>query len=242
MATIRILTPAAIDLLRADHRRLAALAINQRDRRPELDFPESHRRSFWVKNESGEEVPAFGVMRFIDTEIYRHRVIYRIGKPSTTPSRLYLPNNAQTIPDNAVRRIELPDDDSFTLLYDDESAAYTPAALDGLGPKPGTWKLARRYPQTSICKGRYSEITTDKLILATLTEIVEMFVAADSLISKGGSGTVSVYAGLPTTLAGMTDTGQNITAYSPYVDFDPSLLGQLNWPNGIPTIHALECV
>lgn len=112
-----------------------------------------------VRNDSGEEIPAYGVMRVTGIVTEEDREYYKVDKPGTTFSREYLVNGPVAI--------GTADDEKYgtaqlgprvQALFDD--ADGTPTAGDGYGPKPGQWSLAKNYPETALVAGPHGDGAT----------------------------------------------------------------------------------
>lgn len=170
--------------------------------------PTSTQRSddvYWfnVKNESGEVIPGFSVVRLDDTKVMAPGIHgYKGYKPSTTFGRSY----AITCPfaSTATGYVMASFSSPMRALYD----TGTPVNGETWGPKPGQWTLSKGYPGFVVL----GVIDATKKIMAVRPEeITTLRGKTDSTHSKGVSGTVSVYAGVT---GSESDTTWDITAYN----------------------------
>lgn len=188
----------------------------------------------WKKcrNDSGIDLPPFSVLMLNSYET-KERATVRIGtKPTTSLQRDYIVTGPYKINSGKYGLCFPPGE--VIVRYDEG----TPSIGHGYGFVPEEVTLSRYYPQLAICRGVVS--STDKLMLALWLPIQEVFVQAQSNIAKGASGNCDVLTGAP----GSEDTSANITlasVYSPYADFNSGILGQADWVNGYPVVHAAAC-
>jgi len=140
-----------------------------------------------VHNNSSEVIPAYGVMRVesvdADTEVHE------VNKPSTTFKCRYLVNLGSDIAiDGSGNATWL--EKSAQVLY--RAASGTPAIDEEWGAKDGQWTLEKNRPGFLITGGNE---TDDGITRAKQHLVTDLIGKADSNISKGSSGTVSIWMG-----------------------------------------------
>ena len=174
--------------------------------------PDEHDSDRWVSfvNNSGETVPAYGIMAVTGMTIEsdaNNLPIYEIDKPGSTFCRTYMVNGPFDVDagDGELGTFQGPAD----VLYD--SGFGTPAFGDGCGPKSGQWSLSKGYSGCSI-NGIVD--STDKIASVSLDfPLVEFVGYLDGSLSQGGSATVSLWTSGASAPATGVDTGWNVTAY-----------------------------
>lgn len=153
-------------------------------------------------DESGETIPAYGVFVGDSLDVSGTRRTVKAKRPST--SNLY---NGKRIYVNGPRAREhekkgqTQQDRAGNVLVAYDTG--TPAAGETWGPKPGQWTLSKGYPGFR-CVGVVD--ASNKIMLAVREEPDWYLCKSDSSISKGSTGTVSIY-----TLS-EADTTVNVTA------------------------------
>lgn len=197
--TIHTLSEKSIRELAADHYKLRRLVEAQLQRLTNLVAAEEPGEGFF-RNESGEEVPAFGVMRITGYE--RTTGVYIIGKPNTTFHRECLINGSKKVSTGAGGHFFRAR--SCQVLYDN---ANTPAFGETWGPTNDSWKIIKDMYGFTIL----GDNVTDGESIRTLVQqepVQYVFGKADAeMTALGGSGTVSVWKG-----KFASDSGVNITA------------------------------
>lgn len=147
--TERIYTPSKETLLkiRDDHFRLMRL-IEDLSRRVQAVDGSDDNGTIIFKNSSGEQVPAFGVMRVTEySEAYRTATI---AKPNSTAQARYLVNGDQPVSDGSTgwaHRL----DAVCEVLYD--AADGVPAYGETWGPESGSWLIHKNQPGFTIWGG-----------------------------------------------------------------------------------------
>lgn len=165
-------------------------------------------------NNSGEEVPGYAVMEVTagvrgGTNAYTEERL-TITKPTSTFNRLYLINGPQAVAiDKEGEGTWLMDDAAGRpVLYD--SADGTPAWGESWGAKASQWTLAKNRPGFLVT-GANNTTPTNKYTSAVQYMVNYLKGKADGAITKGSSGTISVWMGAAGSEA---DTSINVTAYA----------------------------
>ncbi len=177
-------------------------------------------------NDSSETCPPHGVFRVTS----QSQVKIRGEKPSTTFGSLYGVNGDTAVKQGRTGKCCLGP--MILALYD----TGTPANGEGWGPKSGQWTLSKNYPATATISGVVN--TTNKLVLANWGPITSLIGKADSSISKGSSGTVSIWTGAG---GSESDTGINITAYALGAAITSAKWVTVQLINGVWYVGPWEC-
>lgn len=139
------------------------------------------------KNNSGEDVSPFSVLRLSDITTIAN-VVVRVGvEPDTTFGQDYIVTGPRWIKNGKTGPCFPPGE--VLVRYD----TGTPTIGEGYGPKPGEPTVSKSYPQTAICRGIVD--ATKKIMLATWGPIVEAYATANGSISAGSSGAISIHQG-----------------------------------------------
>lgn len=144
----------------------------------------------WVDNQSGEQIPANGIMAVSGgTWNDTLGLIRTVVKPSVTFRRLHLVNGDQAIP--AGEKWFVPLRERYKILYD---SAWTPAYGHSGGPKPGEWKLFQNFPATTFVEGVVD--ATAKILEGSLSRIDD-FIGKTTGAVTGPTNTTSykIYKG-----------------------------------------------
>ncbi len=185
----------------------------------------------WIgcKNNAAETIPAWscaaiGTGSTIDGVYHPHA-----SKPSTTFTRSYAltgGRDATTV-------------DKVGVTFEAGLCKYdtgTPAVGETWGPKPGQWTLSRYYSGFR-CVGILD--STNKIALWEREEPPFYLCKADSSISKGSTGTASLYVG---DSGSETDSTVNITSCKAlWGAIATSKWCGVSFVNGVPYITQLEC-
>lgn len=159
-----------------------------------------------VRNDSGEEIPAYGLMRITGVETVDGVLWYVVNKPNTTFQPFYVVNLGVALAINAT---------GFGIIDGPVEALYTtgaPVYSEAWGVKPGQWNLERYYPGFRVLGG-----TTSGRVWVEQEQIHTLLAKAGASGVAARSGTtisgtsVDVYVAVGTTL---TDTTFNVTAYN----------------------------
>lgn len=167
------------------------------------------------RNDSGEEVPANGVMAVTGIAVVNGTKYLTIEKPGSTFYRQYAVNGPKKIADEGYGHCALTDCLQWALYYESDG---TPAIGEGWGPKPSSWFLHKHWPGYRIVggetgtnpKARVRVVWTgfDKLNAKSDSDVDEF----DEDTSTAGSGTASVYYKNASNV--LTDTAWNVTFWS----------------------------
>lgn len=191
--------------------------------------------SIGVKNESGETIPAFGIMRIISTTTLGDEILWTVGKPNDTFGRFYLVNGEETISTNANEYygpgyfLDIPG----RALYD--SADGTPALGQVWGPYPSSWKLRRHMYGFRILGDAN---TTDTHVRCDQHWVsTGVLGKTDASHAKSATGTVSVWKGDHS-----ADSGANISSvYNSFALVATTKWVKVDWNAETPGLYAAEC-
>lgn len=185
------------------------------------------------RNDSGETVPAYGVMRVVNKTTIDARPIYTIGKPNTTFQRRYLVNSPTEVIDGG-RGWGTWLWHADYVLYD--SGSGTPAFGEEWGAQNGTWTLAKNRPGFLIDGGNE---TNPHRTIAMQHLITSVLAQTDGAIDLESSGTLDVLCGAP---GSETASGQTISsAFSETMDCEDNTRVTCSWFNGKPYFSPTRC-
>jgi hypothetical protein len=199
---------------------------------------------FWVRNDSGEEVPEHGAMAVVGSSAAHVEelggIVLLVDKPSATFVRRYLPNGDQPIAEGDVAFVEMPEG-GWRFLYEASSPAWTPATGDSGGPKPGSWKLFENYPAITLVDGVVD--ATNKILIGSLREIGSAIGKTTGAVTGGTSATTAYR--FYTTVGGIfsgADAGFTTVpdGYSK-VDIDSGLFIKITPMGDVCLLEPLEC-
>lgn len=144
-------------------------------------------------NDSGETVPAFGIMKMQNDFDNTGRM--RITKPDTSFQRMYLVNNSFAVPDGEGGHgtfLKEPSNDLGRALFSE-----SPTMMTEYGAKPGEWELYPNRPgfmvqgnPVDVGGGLYSARTHQREVTRVKGYLV------DGEITTLGSGSFKVYSGM----------------------------------------------
>lgn len=166
-------------------------------------------RWFSVYNDSGEDMPGYGVGWVTSDSpkaLYAGKIIPRIKKPGTTFARSYVVANPFGIPAGKNGLVTI--DPLIEVLYDPSGS---PANGEGWGPKPGEWALFKGYPQTALVQGVVD--SSRKILLARWGTIDSGIGKANATIANRASGGISIWRGTfgsEADISGMDPTAFNL--------------------------------
>lgn len=188
------------------------------------------------KNESSEQVPTGGVMRITGADSTQGGFL-KIAKPNATFQRLYLVNIGDAI--NAGKFGEgsylTSPDFSFEknlVLYD---TGNTPAYGESWGPQDGTWTI-KKYRYGFTIQGGNTGTGAASRTIAIQQVVNEFWGQTDAAISKGSSGTVSVYDGND------ADTSINVSSVkNKFANVAITKKVKAHWLGGSWYLDAAEC-
>lgn len=185
-----------------------------------------------VYNNSGEDVPAFGIMRIVSATTLGEAIVYEIGKPNSTFERFYLVNGPTTLAQSAYGPGYYLDREGRA-LYD--SADGTPAYGQWWGPYPSSWKLRRHMYGFRIL----GDANTTSTHVRCTQHIVMTGVLGktDASHAKSATGTVSVWKGDHS-----ADSGANISSvYNSFANVATTKWVKVDWNSETPGLYAAEC-
>ena len=155
------------------------------------------------KNTAEDTIPAYGLIRITGTIAVGNAKLLAGAKPNTYGSQyMHYVNGPKAVTAGSIGRCR--DDDSVRALYDD--ADGTPAAGERWGPRAATYKLKKNTGGWMI---EGDADTTAKTVLVRRVPFLRFRGVADGAISKGSSGTVSIYYG---TGGSYTDSTVNMSS------------------------------
>jgi hypothetical protein len=192
----------------------------------------------WVefRNDAGETIPAFGIVRLTGiAAIDATRVVLTAAKPNVFGCQHNAAINGPTAVSSGrygvCTRAAVD-----VALYD--TADGTPAFGEKWGPRDGSWKLKKNTGGFSVL----GPTNPDQGLVLVSPAPMRMFVGkTDGTHNKGGSGTISIYAG---TLGSETDTGLNMTGvYNRFATLTSGKWVRCEWneTDGAWEITAAEC-
>lgn len=210
------------------HERHSRSNIPQHDRWPASGGSSESSVSF--RNTSGEEIPPYGIMRVTGAELSAGLPVITVAKPSTTFQRLYLVNGPLRVGSGSTcTGIGTWLNDAGYVLYD----TGTPAVGESWGPKASQWSLTKwRYGFT--IQGAVD--ATGLKVVATQAEVNAFIGLTDSSVSKGATGTVSIYDGND------ADTTDNMASVANrYANVGSGKKVDVSWRGGKWYMTAAEC-
>lgn len=197
-----------------------------------------HRKA-WVRirNEAGEDIPPFAVMRITGVLQGDGEIVYTVAKPNSTLYRWYLVNGPVRLPYGPT----VPDGwgtfltDGGYVLYDSSSA--TPAYNECWGPQDGSWELKKyRYGFTIL--GGNKTVGSNDFTAAVQSEVVSFLCKSNAEIAiDGGTGAVSVYDG------NQVDTSSDVSSCinRTGILFTDATWGKASWLGGNWYLEPWEC-
>lgn len=186
------------------------------------------------RNDSGEAVPAYALMRVTGMATVEGRRIHTISKPDATYRRRYLVNGPHEW------GIGKPGWGYWLwhadyVLYD---TGNTPAFGEEWGPEPSSWTIKKDAPGFQIQGGAQGTGAASRVI--AIQDVPQhVFGKADSAIANGASGTVRVYGG---TQGSETDTGLTIAScynYGPDIPDEAEVW--VGWLGGKQYVQNMGC-
>lgn len=144
-----------------------------------------------IHNNSGEVMPLWGLGRLTAVTVTSGVDVHEVSKPNTSFKSRYIINSEFDIPiDGYGYGTWL--NNSGKVLYNTSSG--TPAIDEEWGAKTAQWSIEKNRPGFHITGGN----ETDGGVFRTRARqriVTDLIGKADSSISKGGTGTVSIYMG-----------------------------------------------
>jgi hypothetical protein len=151
----------------------------------------------WVRNEgptTDDDIPAYGVAAVVGTTVFQGLPLVLVEKPSTTFRKTYV----------ACGEAGITKDDHGLAYFGTATVIYsTPptTALQGYGPKPGSYALDTFYPQTCESLGIVNSSTVagssaTPTMLATMHSIESLLVKATTPIAGSSEGAAEILFGV----------------------------------------------
>lgn len=182
------------------------------------------------RNTSGEEIPAYGVMRVTGAERRQGLPVVTVAKPSTTFQRLYLVNGPQRVGSSTSSYgYGTYLDESDFVLYD----SGTPAYGESWGPKASQWSLTKwRYGFTIV--GAVD--STGLKVVAIQHQVNVVYGQTNGTHTKGSSSTIDLYDGNNSAIS-----STSITATNRFATVATSKKVMCTWIGGTWISSAAEC-
>lgn len=176
-----------------------------------------------VRNDSGEVIPAFGIMRITGVALVKLQAIIKVDKPNSYGGRegRCLVNGPYPI---AIDGYGEAQSGPVVGIYFDTADSATPAVGELWGPIDSSWKAKKYVPGFRIVG--LSEAGAN-IVLAMLSPMRSVLVKTDAAHAKGASGTCSIYHG--NTPGSETDSTYNLTAWNRFAD-----LSTTKWARAVP--------
>jgi hypothetical protein len=161
-------------------------------RRRQEDIPGANFFPVPFYNDSGETIPAYGVMRVSGVQTRGAVPVITVNKPSGTFQRLYLVNGPLPVSGSSSQEPNFGTwaSEAAFVLYDDSN---TPAYGEEWGPSNGSWEI-KKYRYGFHILGGATGGDTD--IVGVRQGIVsEFYGQTDGAHNKGSTGTISIFDG-----------------------------------------------
>ena len=187
-----------------------------------------------IKNNSGEEMPPYGIGRVSAVDDTGTVLFWQVEKPSATFARLHAVNSSVAI---AAGELGLGTYGPYTeVLYDD--ADGTPGTGDSYGAKSGQWSIVKDRPGFTILgKNTLQASNTVKVIQEPITVLTGR---ADGNITFDSTGTVDIHFATSNVAS-----EYEVTASLKWMHNDESITSGkevlLNWVDGVWLIVGAEC-
>ncbi len=186
-----------------------------------------------VKNTSGEDCPAYGLLAITGAEIRGVRQILLGTKPSTTFYREYVVNGPTAIKAGKTGDCYFAAGPQW-IKYD----TGTPANGEGWGPKPGQWTASKGFPGITV-EGVKSASRT--LLLGTLSPIDTLLGKTTSAITGGTSTTTAYQIWVGTSGSEANGGWTTVPGVISRVDIDSGKFVKLTFVNNGWIMEPLEC-
>jgi len=157
-----------------------------------------------VRNNSGEEIPPFAVMRISGEETVGGRTRFIVAKPDSTFRRKgYLVNGPFAI---GIGKAGSGTRDTTYALC---SSSASPVRDQWWGAKDGEWKLFQHRPGFLVL-GNYQGTGDGQRAIVEPFEVTELWGTLDGAFAQGSSATMSIFFRDGAT---WTDSSMNVTVY-----------------------------
>lgn len=204
------------------------------ERPPPAQVPGAQYFNIPFRNDSGETIPAFAVMRVTGAAGLGSIPVITVAKPSTDFKRRYLVNGPFPVSGASgqyVFGLGTWAEQSAYVLYDD---ANTPAYGEEWGPSSGSWKI-KKYRYGFHIIGGATGGETDR-VGCFQTVVNEFYGQTDGTLNKGSTATVSIFDG------NNADTTDNLaTVNNRYGNVATTKKVTVRYHGGVPQVVAAEC-
>lgn len=186
------------------------------------------------RNDSGETIPAFAVMRVTGATGLGSIPVLTVAKPNTAFQRRYLVNGPLAVSGASGQNtfgLGTWAEQSAFVLYDD---ANTPAYGEEWGPSNGSWEI-KKYRYGFHILGGATGGDTD-LVGCYQMVVNEFYGQTDGALNKGSTQTVSVFDG------NNADTTDNVASVNNrYGNIATTKKVTVRYIGGIPQAVSAEC-
>ena len=184
------------------------------------------------RNDAGEVVPAFGVLRVTGVALRGLTPVLTVEKPNEVLQRSYWLNGPMQV---AAGGFGLCTCEVAYALFN----SGTPSVGEGWGAVPGEWTLSKNAVDSFEILGDAAE----GLVLVKPMEVTQLIGKLDGALSVGGSATVSVWAGAG---GSESDSTMNVTAFDWLMKAGAAAVAsgkkvKLEWVNGQWYVTNAEC-
>lgn len=196
---------------------------------------------FVFRNDAGELVPAFGVVRLTGVVVLEQaRVVLTGAKPNAFGCQYQCAINGPT-PVAAGKFGVCTQQGAVPALF--EVSDGTPAAGERWGPRDAGWKLRKNTGGFAVVGVTNSGASGPALVLVQPAPMLAFVGKTDASHAKSSTGTISIYAG---TLGSESDTGVNMTGvFNRFADVDSGKWVRCEWNPSSPgsdwELTAAEC-
>jgi hypothetical protein len=182
------------------------------------------------RNDYAGTIPAYGCVRITGVTSSDDVQVFTVSRPDTSFARLYLVNGPEDVAEDAFGWGTFLWHADW-VLYDD---ANTPAFGESWGPQNGSFELAKwRYGFTIW--GAPTGGTTDR-VMASQDWVNHFYGQTDAAITKGSSGTISVYDG------NNADTSINVSSVeNKFANVAITKKVGVSWQGGVWRLTSAEC-
>lgn len=193
------------------------------------------------RNDSGEEVPPFSVMRVTGQTVLEGQAVFTTTKPDTTFSRMYAVSGPTPVPSG--KPGSCATDGVVVGCYDTGSATFGV----GYGAKVSQWTLSLGYLGGwpiigDLTAGEF--LSGQKLATFHIGIINSVIGKLDGTLAQGSTQTVSVWAGVS---GSEVDTTVNVLLVRDFLmkSGETAIASGkkciVTWINGIPYASEIEC-
>jgi hypothetical protein len=185
------------------------------------------------RNDSGEVIPAYGLLRITGMATVDGRNIWKVEKPDATYRRRYLV---------AAQEVGIGKRGWGTWLWHADYVLYdtgnTPAFGEEWGPEASSWTIKKDSPGFTIQGGNTGTGAASRTI--AIQDVPQIIIGkADALIANLSSGTVRVYGG---TQGSEADTGLTIAScYNYGPEIADEAVVSVGWMSGKPYAALMSC-